>query len=132
MNLDQKQFLVPLLLKKWSGILTSFFQQMLNQMISSIYIFSLKLCLKNDRQIFKCLKTMLKNVWFWSNQFQMDTCHTLNNCKYTAIIRINSTFACLWSKTAILTEVWCNINMQPRPWASQALLPHSWAFQKGI
>ena len=42
------------------------------------------------------------------------------------------TLACLWSKTVILTEVWRNINMQPRPWASQALLPHSWAFQKGI
>ena len=41
-------------------------------------------------------------------------------------------FACLWSKTAILTEVWRNKNMQTRPWSSQALIPHSWAFQKGI
>ena len=52
--------------------------------------------------------------------------------KDTAIIIINRQLATVWSKMAIFREVWRNINMQPRPWASQALIPHSWAFQKGI
>ena len=57
-----------------------------NQTSSSICIFSLKFCPNNDRQILKCLKTMLKTVWFWSNQLQMDACHTFNNYKYTSSI----------------------------------------------
>ena len=49
----------------------------------------------------------------------------------TAKIRINRTVACLWSKRPIFRWVWRNVNLQPCPWASQVLIPHSWAFKRG-
>ena len=51
---------------------------------------------------------------------------------YTAKIRINRTVACLWSKTPIFRWAWHNKELQPRPWAPTALIPHFRAFKRGI
>ena len=76
---------------------------------------------KNICSWFVCWKPELWKVW-----------QKIFPQRHTAIIIINRQLATVWSKMAIFREVWRNINMQPRPWASQALIPHSWAFQKGI